>query len=94
MIFRGSRYENVPTTQVIGRDGRVISFLRVRFISPTPGPPGYSVQQGDRPDLVGFRVLGDPEQFWRLCDANTVQRPAELTAVPGTRLFVPGPRTN
>jgi hypothetical protein len=93
MIFRGSRYETVQTTQGVTANGRVIAYLRMRFIPATPGLPGYSVQQGDRPDLVAFRILGDPEQFWRLCDANTIQHPADLTSVPGTRIWVAGPRT-
>jgi len=30
----------------------------------------HVVEQGERPDHVAARVLGDSEQFWRLCDAN------------------------
>ena len=59
---------------------------------PPSGLPGYTVAQGDRPDLAAYKILGDPEQFWQLCDANLVQRPADLTASPGARLLVPGPR--
>jgi hypothetical protein len=94
VFFRGSRYENVPTIQISAPDGRLIRYIRMRFIPSVPSLPGYMVQQGDRPDLVAYKTLGDPEQFWRLCDANTVQRPAELTATPSTRLAVPGPRTS
>ena len=35
--------------------------------------------QGDRLDLITARTLGDPEQFWRVCDANDALDPAELT---------------
>lgn len=92
MFFRGSRYENVPTTALTGPDGHPIPYVRMRFIPAMPALPGYTVQQGDRPDLAAYNILGDPEQFWQLCDANTVQQPADLTATPGTRLLVPGPR--
>jgi hypothetical protein len=91
VFFRGSRYENVPTSQITAPDGRLIRYVR-RFIPSMPSLRGYTVQQGDRPDLAAYKTLGDPEQFWQLCDVNTVQRPAELTATPGTRLAVPGPR--
>jgi hypothetical protein len=92
MFFRGSRYENVPASQLTAPDGTLIRYVRMRFIPLVQSLPGYTVQQGDRPDLAAYKLLGDAEQFWQLCDANTVQRPAELTAVPGTRLAVPGPR--
>jgi hypothetical protein len=44
-----------------------------------------------RPDLLAYRTLGDPEQFWRLCDANAVLRPVDLTADPGRPVRIPGP---
>jgi hypothetical protein len=94
MFFRGSRYENIPQTQVTAPDGRVITYARMRFIPVTGALPAYTVRQGDRPDLAAYAALGDPERFWQLCDANLVQRPVDLTATPGTRLLVPGPRTN
>ncbi len=92
MFFRGSRYENVPTAETAAPDGRLLRYVRMRFVPAVSGLPGYTVQQGDRPDLAAYRTLGDPEQFWALCDANTVRQPADLTAAPGVRLIVPGPR--
>ena len=93
MFFRGSRYENLPLTQILGPGGCVLRYVRMRFVPPTPGMPGYTVKQGDRPDTAAATALGDPERFWQLCDANLVQRPADLTQTPGTRLQVPGPRS-
>jgi len=40
---------------------------------------------------VHARVLGDPELFWRLCDANDTLHPQELTEAVGRRLSVPLP---
>ncbi len=48
----------------------------------------HVVVDGDRPDIVAFRHLGDPELFWRLCDANRAVFPAELTATVGRRLRI------
>ncbi len=46
---------------------------------------------GDRLDLITARTLGDPEQFWRVCDANEVMHPLELTSDPGNviRIAIP-----
>jgi hypothetical protein len=91
MFFRGSRYERVPESEIDGRAGRVIRYKRLRLIPAVEGTLTDTVREGERPDLLAYRVLGDPEQFWRLCDANRVRRPSDLTAVPGRRVRVPGP---
>lgn len=91
MFFRGSRYEVVPTATLVTADGRAVPYKRVRFIPATEGTLPVTVQQGDRLDLLAWRVYRDPEQFWRLCDAADAMRPEDLTAVPGTRLKAPVP---
>ena len=91
MFFRGSRYEIVPTATLEAPDGGVIQYKRVRFIPATEGTLPITVQQGDRLDLIAWRVYRDPEQFWRLCDAADAMHPEDLTAVPGTRLKAPVP---
>ena len=40
-------------------------------------------QEGERLDIVAAHFIGDPEQFWRICDANAVLSPEELE-IPGT----------
>jgi hypothetical protein len=93
MFFRGSRYENIPEASLAAKDGRSIRYKRMRFIpkSATPARLFAKVELGDRPDLVAFRAIGDPEQFWRLCDLNLTRRPVDLTAVPGSRIAIPTP---
>ena len=91
MFFRGSRYEHLPEAELEARDGRVIRYKRMRFVPPAEGPLGYTVQEGDRPDLAAYRTLGDPEQFWRLADVNRTPRPVELTDRAGRRIRVPAP---
>ena len=44
--------------------------------------------QGDRLDNIAARYLGDPELFWRLCDANVALRPTELTETIGRRILI------
>ena len=46
------------------------------------------VTEGDRLDNITAAHLGDPEQFWRICDANRAMRPDELTRGLGRRLRI------
>jgi hypothetical protein len=86
-----SRYHNIETTTMETPDGRTVIHLRRRFVPP---PERFStllehvVVQGDRLDNVTARYLGDPEQFWRVCDANAAMRPDELTEEIGRRLRI------
>ena len=91
MFFRGSRYEYIAEAEIAGRDGVSVRYKRMRFIPSVDAAVGEGVRQGDRPDLLAYRALGDPEQFWRLCDANRTLRPVDLTATPGSRAAVPSP---
>ena len=50
------------------------------------------VAQGERLDVLAHRTLGDPLQYWRICDANDVMRPTELTDEPGRAVRVPLPQ--
>lgn len=86
-----SRYHGTETAQTKGLDGRVITYLRRRFVPP---PEAFSVLQehtvvqGERLDTIAASYLGDPEQFWRLCDASGAMRPEELTDAPGTKVTI------
>lgn len=93
MFFRGSRYESVPNAELTTREGRVIRYKRIRFVPDACGVLGHLVALGDRLDLIAYRVYRDPEQFWRICDANLALRPEDLVAEPGRRLLIPIPVT-
>jgi hypothetical protein len=44
---------------------------------------------GDRLDLIAFQYVGDPEQYWRICDSNnSIMHPLELTNEPGSILRI------
>ncbi|MBB2496655.1 LysM domain-containing protein [Aquipseudomonas ullengensis] len=76
-----SRYHGTPTAELNGPDGRSLVYLRRRFV-PDPARfvtlQEYQVMEGDRIDRMAATVLGDPEQFWRLPDANGSLKPGEL----------------
>lgn len=88
-----SRYYSVETVKLTTADGREIIYLRRRFIPVSNNAvlTEYVVGMGDRLDNITARYLGDPEQFWRLCDANNAMRPDDLTAEIGSRLDIPIP---
>jgi hypothetical protein len=86
-----SRYHATPTARLTAADGRVIAYLRRRFV---PAPEGFAllreqaIVQDDRLDRLAAEYLGDPELFWRLCDANRAIRPDELIEIVGRRLRI------
>lgn len=86
-----SRYHGLGTTTFRLPDGRAVVYLRRRFVPPAgrfTTLQEYVVTQGDRLDNIAGELLGDPEQFWRLCDANNALRPEELTETVGRRLRI------
>ncbi|HTY01454.1 MAG TPA: LysM domain-containing protein [Bacteroidota bacterium] len=86
-----SRYYGLDTATLETPDGASIIYVRRRFL---PQPDRFAllqehvVAQGDRLDNITARYLGDPEQFWRICDANAAMRPDELTETIGRRLRI------
>lgn len=88
---QNSRYHGVPVATTTLPGGRTVTYLRRRF------PPRvedlallqlHRVREGDRLDNIAAGVLGDPELFWRVCDANVAFRPDELTETVGRELRI------
>jgi len=98
MIDPTSRYAQVADAEITvitaGGEARTVRYKRRRF----PPPPEaqtvvalHRVSQGDRLDNLTAAYLGDPTQFWRLCDANLVFRPDELTEELGRYIRIATP---
>ena len=90
-----SRYFNLPTATYTTPDGRTIAYKRRRFLpqgSAMPVLVEVTVTQDERLDLITSRTLGDPEQYWRVCDANNTMNPPELLTELGRVLRVPVPQ--
>jgi hypothetical protein len=95
-----SRYYSIDTATLVLPDGTGLVYLRRRFL---PASDRFTViqehvvTQGERLDNITAKYLGDPQQFWRICDANDAMNPPELTDDIGRRLRitlpegVPGP---
>lgn len=96
-----SRYYAIPVSTLETSDGRIVAYVRRRF-APQPETLSlvnyYSVSEGERLDNIAAVQVGDPELFWRVCDANGAIDPHELTDTVGRRIRItlpegiPGPR--
>ncbi len=89
-----SRYFSIETADYEFTDGREVTYRRRRFLPSAESMATLrhvTVTEGDRLDLITATNLGDPEQYWRVCDANDVMDPHTLETVGG-RVRVPIPR--
>jgi len=81
-----SRYYGKQLTRSVTVDGETVIHTTRRFIPP---PEKFSllqyhfVESGDRLDNLAHQYLGDSQQFWKICDANGVDKPDELVATVG-----------
>jgi len=86
-----SRYYGLETATLVGPDGVEHVYLKRRFVPP---PERFAlllehlVRPGERLDNITAEHLDDPEQFWRIADANRAMRPEELVERPGRRLRI------
>ena len=95
MFDTNSRYCALETATHTTPDGRKTTYVRRRFLPRGEDMPllvDVTVTDGDRLDLITARTLGDPEQFWRVADANNAMNPFDLTAEPGETIRVPVPQ--
>lgn len=89
---RDSRYHNAEIAVHVLPDGTPVRYATARLLPPLPDPDDvrpHVVTDGERPDLIAHRHLGDPRQWWRVADVNPVLDPHELTAHPGEVIDVP-----
>jgi hypothetical protein len=94
MFTPASRYYPIENATTIWR-GRTVVYKRRRFLPQGHEMPllvEVTVTEGDRLDIITARTLGDPEQFWRICDANNAMSPFELTRENGRTLRVAIPQ--
>ncbi len=91
MFDSNSRYGQIENAVLTTQNGQVIRYKKRRFLPDGEKMPllqEVTVTAGDRLDLIANRVLGDPEQFWRICDANNAMYPFDLTSKTGNVLRI------
>lgn len=99
MIDPDSRYAELPLASHRTRDGstpdeREIPYVTRRFLPRADALSmlgTVTVKDGDRLDLIASRVIGDPLQYWRICDANEAMDPVDLTCPIGRALHIATP---
>ncbi len=98
MIDQNSRYNSLEDLTYEEPDGHKIVYKARRFLphgADMPVLQEVTVNPGDRLDLITARILGDPLQFWLVCDANNCMNPFDLTGEDAVsiqrRLRVPSP---
>jgi hypothetical protein len=96
MMFEDtSRYFAIEKAVFTAHGGHEIRYVRRRFLPDAASEATlaeHTVAQGERLDHITARYLSDPEQFWRVCDANNAVRPEELTEEIGRRLRISFPQ--
>jgi hypothetical protein len=89
-----SRYYNVTLRTRTRADGTSETFVGRRII---PAMERYRALDrhrtigDDRIDGVAAASYGDPELYWRICDANGDAEPADATKPMGRLLVIPLP---
>ena len=94
MFEEKSRYYGCEDATFESEGSEVLTYKKRRFL-----PQGQSMSAlaevpvlgGDRLDVLAARHIGDPEQYWRICDANNVMHPLEITAEPGRIIRIASP---
>jgi hypothetical protein len=86
-----SRYHGIETAVFVDSNGVERVYLLRRFVPP---PERFAlllehrVKAHERLDNVTAEHLDDPEQFWRIADANRAMRPEALTEREGRLLRI------
>ena len=86
-----SRYYGIAVKVIETENQGKVAYVRRRFISPPENfqlLQEHTVKQGERLDNITHQYLGDPEQFWRICDANAAMHPNELTDTLGEKIRI------
>lgn len=89
-----SRYANQEIVTHTDAAGRERSYVKRRFLPQGEALPLLAlatIQPNERLDVLTYRTLGDPLQFWRVADANNAINPFDLEE-GGRALRVPVPQ--
>ena len=84
MIDATSRYANMETATHIDEQGREQPYIKRRILPRAETllkQTEVTVADGDRLDIIAQRAIGNPEQSWRICDANNAMNPKKLCSI-------------
>ena len=86
-----SRYSGFEKLDYTTTDGRTVRYLKRRILPKADDLAKYreyTVNEGDRLDLIAWSELGNSLLFWRVCDANNAMNPFELTETVNHKLDI------
>ncbi len=86
-----SRYYGVEVTTIESESQGTIAYVRRRFVPQADSfqlLQEHVVTENERLDNITHRYLSDPEQFWRICDANDAMDPNGLTDTIGNKIKI------
>lgn len=89
-----SRYRGVPIRTRIAENGNVEAFVGRRIIpdmdryAPLARHKLFGLERIDR---IAADYYGDPELYWRICDANGDEDPGQAAGPDGRVLVIPMP---
>jgi hypothetical protein len=91
MFEATSRYAEIENATLEKENNHPVLYKKRRFLPLSDKMTviqEVQVAAGDRLDNIAASFTGDPEQFWRICDANDAMHPLDLTAEPGKILKI------
>lgn len=84
----------INTKEIKYKKRRVLPIVDTDYNSDNiPTLQEVTIKAGDRLDNISAATLGDPEQFWQICDYNNAMYPPDLTFELGKTLVVKAPWT-
>ena len=91
MFDQSSRYQKCKDAETKTDDERTIRYKKRRFLPPAEKMQiqhMVSVVAKDRLDNISAKTISDPQQYWRICDANNAMHPEKLVLTPGRMLKI------
>ena len=70
MIAKGSRYEDAKLFLADQDKQPVFGGIRARKMSQAAGVLEYTIEKGDRLDLLSLHFYNNTRRWWRILDAN------------------------
>lgn len=89
-----SRYRGLPIRTIKRPDGTEVEFVGRRIIpalSRYRALTHYRTAGDERIDMIAADGFGDPELYWRICDANGDADPADAASPAGRLVAIPLP---
>lgn len=88
MFTEDSRYAKVDTLEITVSKNRSVAAVKLRKLPIVRGN-SYTVNEGDRLDLLAYRKYKQPAKFWHIADANTDLEAKTLVADINRKILLP-----